>query len=223
MPAPEMPVTALREDRAVSTTRKQHIREAREAQILSAAERVFSRTGLQGATVAEIAELAGVPKPNVHYYFGSKEGLYRAVLEHILHDWLVPAERLSASDHPRDALRAYVRHKMQLALDRPDASRVFANEILHGAPVLGPMLRTELRAMVKAKAKVVQGWIDQGLMAPIDPEHLFFTIWASTQTYADFETQIDAVMGRQAHGPKAAERATRHVETVILRACGLEP
>lgn len=188
---------------------------------MAAAEQVFSRAGLQGATVAEIAELAGVPKPNVHYYFGSKEGLYRAVLEHILHDWLVPAEQLSAADHPRDALRAYVRRKMQLTLERPDASRVFANEILHGAPVLAPLLRTELRAMVKAKALVVQGWIDQGLMAPVDPEHLFFTIWASTQTYADFDAQIVAVMGAEGKGKKAAERAARHVESLILRACGL--
>ena len=188
---------------------------------MAAAEQVFSRAGLQGATVAEIAELAGVPKPNVHYYFGSKEGLYRAVLEHILHDWLVPAEQLSAADHPRDALRAYVRRKMQLTLERPDASRVFANEILHGAPVLAPLLRTELRAMVKAKALVVQGWIDQGLMAPVDPEHLFFTIWASTQTYADFDAQIVAVMGAEGKGTKAAERAARHVESLILRACGL--
>lgn len=201
--------------------RKHQIREAREAQILAAAEQVFARSGLVGATMAEIAEIAGVPKPNVHYYFGSKEGLYRAVLEHTLKDWLVPAERLSEHDHPREALSAYIRQKVQLTFDRPDASRVFANEILHGAPVLRPLLETDLRALVQAKAQVVQSWIDRGLMAEVDPVHLFFTIWASTQTYADFEAQIGAVLGAEAVGPQARDRALRHVESFVLRGCGL--
>ena len=125
---------------------------AREA-LLGAAERVFARAGFNGATTAAIAEAAGVPKANLHYHFGSKHELYHEVLARTLHDWLVPMDSLVAEAEPRTALAAYIRAKMAMSAERPDASRVFANELLHGAPVLGELMRTELRAMVQKKAR----------------------------------------------------------------------
>lgn len=193
-----------------------------EAAILSGAERVFARAGFEGATMAQIAEEAGVPKPNLHYYFGSKLDLYRAVLDRVLHDWLEPTEVIVADAEPRVALEAYVRGKMALAFARPDASRVFANELLHGAPVIGELLRGELRKTVRDKSRIIDGWIAAGKMAPVDSTHLFFTLWASTQTYADFDVQIRAVMGAQSAPAAAQQRATDHVLTIMLRACGLE-
>lgn len=201
--------------------RKGQIRQANEALILGAGERVFARAGFNGATMAEIAELAGLPKANLHYYFGSKEDLYRAVLARTLHDWLVPLDSIVPDAEPRAALESYIRAKMAMSVQRPDASRVFANEMLHGAPVLGELMRTELRTMVKRKTAVIDAWIAAGRMAAVDATHLFFTIWAATQTYADFDTQVRAVLGRETLGPRDHARAADHVVALILRGCGL--
>jgi TetR/AcrR family transcriptional regulator len=193
---------------------------AREAW-LRAAERVFARAGLNGATTAAIADAAGLPKANLHYHFGSKEDLYRAVLSRTLHDWLVPLDDLQPDADPKQALEAYIRAKMAMSASRPDASRVYANELLHGAPVLHGLLRGELREVVRRKAAVIDGWVAAGRMAPVDATHLFFTIWAATQTYADFDVQVRAVLGRQRLSARDHQRAADHVVQLLLRGCGL--
>ena len=197
------------------------IRQTNEALILLGAEKVFARTGFTGATMAAIAEASGLPKANLHYYFGSKDVLYRAVLARILNDWLVPTHGITQDAQPRAALEQYIRAKMRLSAERPDGSKVFANELLHGAPVVKELLATELRQLVLGKAAVVQGWIEAGRMAPVDALHLFFTIWAATQTYADFDVQVSAVLGKDTLEPKDYDRATEHVVALILRGCGL--
>ncbi|MBT9487361.1 MAG: TetR family transcriptional regulator C-terminal domain-containing protein [Rubrivivax sp.] len=200
---------------------KGRIRAANRARILAGAEQVFARAGFGGATMEAIAAAAGLPKANLHYYFGNKPELYREVLAGVLHDWLLPLDGLQPGADPRQALEAYIRAKMALSASRPDASRVFANELLHGAPVLGDLVRGELRAMVRHKAQVLRGWMAEGRMAPVDPEHLFFTIWAATQTYADFDVQVRAVLGRTKLTARDHERATEHVVSLLLRGCGL--
>jgi TetR/AcrR family transcriptional regulator len=204
-----------------ATDPKGPIRQANEAVILAAAERVFARAGFAGATMAEIADVAGLPKANLHYYFGNKHDLYRTVLARTLQEWMVPIDTLTVEADPRTALEAYVRAKMAMSAQRPDASRVFANELLHGAPVLGDLLRNELKRAVRRKAAVIDRWIAEGRMAAVDSTHLFFTIWAATQTYADFDVQVRAVLGKAELGPRERERATEHVVALILRGCGL--
>jgi TetR/AcrR family transcriptional regulator len=147
--------------------------------------------------------------------------LYREVLARILNDWLVPTHGITEDADPRAALEQYIRDKMALSNERPAGSKVFANELLHGAPVIKGLLETDLRRLLREKAAVVQSWIDAGRMAPVDPMHLFFTIWASTQTYADFDEQIMAVLGRTQLTAKDHTRATEHVVSLILRGCGL--
>lgn len=195
---------------------------AQEIAILEAAERVFAGAGFGGATMAAIAAAAGLPKPNLHYYFGSKRALYRAVLERTLGEWLVPMDSIVAGAEPRAALECYIREKMRQSFARPYASRVWANELLHGAPELhGTLVRT-LRPLVRRKAAVIEQWIAEGRMASLDGMQLFFTIWAATQTYADFEVQIRAVLGRARLDRAAQEKATQHVVSLILRGCGLD-
>lgn len=207
-------------NRSTPTSRRQ-TRQVNESAILRAAERVFARAGFEGATMADIADEAGLPKANLHYYFGAKRALYRAVLDAVLHDWLDPLEAITPEADPRTALRHYIELKMALAAERPHASRVFANELLHGAPVVLDLLRTDLRQQVLAKAAVIDGWIAAGRMAPVDSVHLFFTIWAATQTYADFDVQIHAVLGTEPNPATDPPRATAHVTSLILRGCGL--
>lgn len=208
-------------DPAAEDPAKGQIRQANEKLILNAAERVFASAGFGGATMAAIAEEAKLPKANLHYYFGSKRELYRAVLELILQDWLVPTHGITPDADPRQAIEGYIRAKMALAQQRPEASKVFANELLHGAPVVKGLLEKELRELVMAKAAVIKGWIAAGRMASVDPVHLFFTIWAATQTYADFDVQVRAVLGRSEMKKQDHSRATEHVVSLILRGCGL--
>ena len=205
----------------ITDSAKGLIRQTNEALILSAAERVFARAGFGGATMAAIAEASGLPKANLHYYFGSKEVLYREVLSRILNDWLVSTHGITEGADPRTALEQYIRAKMELSAQRPDGSKVFANELLHGAPVVKELLATELRRLVQEKSAVVQAWVDAGRMAPVDGVHLFFTIWAATQTYADFDVQVCAVLGRESLTAQDHARATEHVVSLILRGCGL--
>ena len=215
------PPPAVEPAAAEKAPAKGQIRQANRERIVGAANRVFARAGFNGATTAAIAQAAGLPKANVHYYFGSKEELYREVLARTMHDWLVPLDSLAPDADPRTAIEAYIRAKMAMSAAHPDASRVFANELLHGAPVLGELIRTELRGVVRKRAAIVDGWIAAGKMAPVDSVHLFFTIWAATQTYADFDVQVRGVLGRAKLTPRDHERATEHVVALILRGCGL--
>jgi len=200
---------------------KGQIRQVNEARILAAAERVFAGAGFSGATMAAIAQEADLPKANLHYYFGAKQDLYRAVLAQTLQDWLAPTDVITPEADPKTAIEAYIRAKMALSAQRPHASRVFANELLHGAPVVKTLLATELRDLVLAKAGVIAQWVAQGRMAPVEPVHLFFSIWAATQTYADFEVQVCAVLGRDELTAQDQTRATEHVVSLLLRGCGL--
>jgi TetR/AcrR family transcriptional regulator len=200
---------------------KGQIRQSNEALILAAAERIFAGAGFSGATMAAIAEASGLPKANLHYYFGSKQELYRAVLAGTLNDWLLPTHGITAEADPGTAIEHYIRDKMAMSAKRPHASKVFANELLHGAPVVKALLAGELRQMVLAKAAVIDGWIQAGRMARVDSIHLFFTIWAATQTYADFDVQVCAVLGRTELSAQDHARATEHVVSLILRGCGL--
>ncbi len=198
--------------------RMQRVRDRNQAVLLRAAERVFARAGFAGATVADIAREAGVPKANLHYYYPEKRDLYRAVLDNILALWLGETDGLTTEAEPLAALEAYIRAKMRFSRAYPDASRVFANEILHGAPEIGAYLRRELRQLVASKATVIKVWIKDGRIAPLDPVHLFFALWAVTQTYADFDSQVAAVLGVRKVSVQQHLDATEAVVALFLRA-----
>ena len=202
---------------------RQRSRASIERRILEAAESVFAEAGFNGATTAEIARRAGIPKANLHYYFNTKEELYQQVLTGIVNTWLHTADEITADADPARALSHYIMAKIDLARERPIPSRVFANEVIHGAPHLGTYLSSELRNWVEAKAKVMRGWIAAGKMREVDPKHLLFMIWASTQTYADFASQISAVLGRDQMTPQEYKAVSRQVTDIILKGCGLAP
>ena len=165
--------------------------------ILAAALEVFSNYGFRGSTVDQIAQRANMSKPNLLYYFRRKEDIYVAVLEKILADWLAPFESLDERGEPVDEIARYIAAKMELSRRNPEASRLFANEILNGAPAIGGFLKGPLKALVDEKAAILAKWMMQGRLRKMDPRHLIFAIWAVTQHYADFDPQIRAVLGDQ--------------------------
>lgn len=163
--------------------------------ILDAALEVFSAEGFRGATVDRIAVEAGLSKPNLLYYFPSKEAIHTSLLAQLMDTWLDPLRELDETGDPVEELRAYVRRKLQMSRDYPRESRLFANEIIQGAPHIAEALQTELKTLVDEKTRVVAAWSEAGQLARIDPHHLIFSIWSLTQHYADFDVQVRAVLG----------------------------
>ncbi|MGD9864281.1 MAG: TetR family transcriptional regulator C-terminal domain-containing protein [Pseudodonghicola sp.] len=196
------------EDRAPTRIQKKN-----RAAILDAALDVFSAQGFRGATVDQIAAAAGLSKPNLLYYFPSKEAIHAALLSQLLDTWLDPLRALDAAGEPLEELLAYVRRKLEMSRDFPRESRLFANEIVQGAPRIHAVLSTDLKTLVDDKVAVIEGWIADGKIARVHPYHLLFSIWSLTQHYADFDVQVRAVLG--AEDPFAA--APEFVETLYRR------
>ena len=188
--------------------------------ILDAALEVFSLHGFRGATLDQIAEVAGLSKPNLLYYFPSKEAVHKVLLTGLLNTWLDPLRAMDPKGEPLREILGYVRRKLDLARDYPRESRLFAGEILQGAPRMREAIEGDLRALVTDKARVLIRWMDEGRIARVDPVHLIFSIWALTQHYADFDVQVRAVLG-PGHDPFA--EAGRFRETLFTRLLSLGP
>ncbi|WP_175949723.1 TetR/AcrR family transcriptional regulator [Burkholderia vietnamiensis] len=200
--------------------RKAHIRASNEAHLLACAEAVFAERGLDGASTAMIAERAGLPKANLHYYFPTKLALYRRVLDDLFEDWHRAAGSFEPGDDPVEAIGGYVRAKMDLSRRRPLGSKVWANEIIHGAAHMQDILSERVKPWFETRVKVIEGWIARGLLAPIDASALLYLIWATTQHYADFDAQIRALSGKRAFTQKAFAERTEQVVQLVIRACG---
>ncbi|MEY4983215.1 MAG: hypothetical protein RIR62_1481 [Pseudomonadota bacterium] len=182
--------------------------------ILAAALDVFSAHGFRGATLDQIAEVAGLSKPNLLYYFASKDEIHTSLLTGLLDTWLDPLREMDAAGDPVTEILGYVRRKIELSRDYPRESRLFANEILQGGPRIRAAIEGELKALVEEKSTVLQGWMDQGRIARLPPAHLIFSIWALTQHYADFDMQVRAVLGPD-HDPFA--EAGDYLETLFRK------
>jgi TetR/AcrR family transcriptional regulator len=161
--------------------------------IIDAALEVFSTHGYRGATLDQIAEHAGLSKPNILYYFDGKEAIHVTLLSKLMETWLDPLREMNPDGDPLEEICAYVRRKTQMSREFPRESRLFANEILQGAPRMTPHLESDLKPLFDEKTKIIQGWMDAGKINVIDPRHLIFSIWATTQHYADFEAQVSVL------------------------------
>ena len=203
------------EPRAAKTQRRTRIQQENEERIIEAALDIFSTHGFRGATIDQIAESAGMSKPNLLYYFRTKEAIHRIVIERLLDTWLDPLREMKAEGNPLSEIRSYVRRKLEMARDFPRESRIFANEILQGAPRIMDELTGPLKELVDEKALIIRQWIREGRLAPCDPYHLIFSIWATTQHYADFDSQIRAVLGAERYDEGRFEDAARYLDRLF--------
>ena len=165
--------------------------------IKQAALTVFAEHGLRGATIDKIGEVSGMTKPNILYYYGSKDEIYSDVLNGLLDVWLEPLRQITEHGNPLDEILNYVRRKLKMSQTRPLESKLFATEILHGAPLTNKVLGTSLKELVDAKVELIQSWSDRGAIANVDGYHLLFSIWSMTQHYADFDIQVKAILSHQ--------------------------
>jgi len=182
--------------------------------ILEAALEVFSAQGFRGATLDQIAQAAGLSKPNLLYYFPSKEAIHVELLSGLLDDWLAPLRAMDPAGEPKAEIMAYMHRKLEMSREMPRESRLFANEILQGAPRMSALLGSELKELVDEKAAVIRAWSEAGRIAPVDPHHLIFSIWALTQHYADFDVQVRAVLGP---GRDPLDEAGQFLDTLFER------
>ncbi len=196
-------------------------RRLNETRILAAAEQIFAERGYSAASTAAIAALAGLPKANLHYYFRTKQALYRRVIGNVIAQWMETSDEIRPEADPKTALSAYIAGKIDYSRQHPHASKVFASEVLHGAPTIAERLSGDLKQWFDAKCAVIAGWVAAGKMSAVDPRHLFFVMWAATQTYADFNVQVAALLGQRKLRPVDYADARQLVTAMVLTACGL--
>ncbi|MBC3465981.1 TetR/AcrR family transcriptional regulator [Pseudomonas sp. RW10S2] len=202
---------------------KIEIRRRNIEKILQAAEQVFAEQGYGVTSMGDIAERAQLPRSNLHYYFSTKDELYRAVLQDLLDVWKQDALCFERFEDPRVVLTSYIRAKMGHSRSRPLGSKVWAEEILHGAPLLGDSLDDSLVPWAQLKEAKIRRWVEEGRILPVEPSALLYMIWASTQHYADFGYQVALFNDGEPLSDMAFERAVQTVTSVILRGIGLEP
>jgi TetR/AcrR family transcriptional regulator len=189
------------------------IQQKNQTAIMTAGLEVFSQFGFRGSTLDQVADAAGLSKPNLLYYFPSKDAIYTALLARLLENWLEPLHALDDQGEPVEEILGYAQRKLTMSRDYPRESRLFANEILQGAPRIKDVLAGELRRLVEAKTVVIQGWVADGKIQPVDPYHLVFTIWSLTQHYADFDVQVRAILGSR----DPFEGAAAHLDDMLRR------
>ena len=197
------------------------VRKGNSEQILAVAETIFAERGYRGCTIAAIAKEADLPKANILYYFKTKEALYRAVLNNQLKLWMTHMDAMTIDQHPRDALRSYIRNKIKQSKEHPKASKIFAAEILHGAEYLQEQLNTELKGQFDRTCNVFRGWIAKKWMDPISPEHLMFMLWSSTQGYADYSLQSCIMLDKKELEDDDYDAGVELITRLVLKGCGI--
>lgn len=194
---------------------KTRIQKKNHETILEAALEVFSAEGFRGATLDQIAASAGLSKPNLLYYFPTKEAIYTELLSRLLETWLAPLQSLDAEGAPVDELLSYVDRKLEMSRTYPRESRLFANEIVQGAPRILSQITGPLRDLVDQKAETIAGWVKTGAIVRVDPYHLIFSIWATTQHYADFDAQVRGIL--RPHSDEHFDEASEYLQLLYRR------
>lgn len=197
------------------------IRERKQSIILKAAGEEFASNGYEGTKIVDIANKINVPKANIFYYFPNKEKLYNSVLESFIQPLLLATKPFDEYDDPATALTDYIKLKIEISQQHPFASKVFASEMLRGAPHLSEQIIEQLTQQTQSASAKLQSWVDQGLMDNINPLHLLFSLWASTQTYADFNWQIKLHLNTEELTDSDYQQATQTLTQIILKGCGI--
>lgn len=199
-----------------------NIRQKNKAIIFNAAKKEFVTYGFKGASIKRIAERAGIARANIHYYFKDKTDLYQQLLSNIIAVWNTDYDTLNADQTPKVALSAYIRAKVMHSKEDPDSSRIFASELIHGAPVLNDYLNTDFKTWLQSKVVVIEAWIEQGLLDQVNPHHLLFMIWSTTQHYADFNVQVLAALDKTSMNDEDYEAVVASLTQIILKGCGIK-
>jgi len=197
------------------------IRQKNKALIFNAAKKEFVTYGFEGASIKRIAEQANIARSNIHYYFQDKTDLYQQLLSNIIQVWNTDYDTLNVEHDPKEALSAYIRAKVMYSKNDPDSSKIFASELIHGAPILKDYLNSDFKIWIDSKVVVINTWIEKGLIDTVNPYHLLFLIWSSTQHYADFNMQVLAGLSKEKMNDDDFEEVVASLTQIILKGCGI--
>lgn len=194
----------------------------KEDQILRATAKLLVTHGFQGTRMEDIAQAADIPRPNLYYYFPSRNHIYRRIISDLRVEWTRAMEQIRPDKEPAEAVRGYIQAKIEYSRKHPAASRIFADEVIRGSSILTEAENEEIRKLTDEKCAVLERWMDQGKMARVDARHFFFLVWGATQYYADFEQQIKNVLGIKRLTRAHFDMATDTITAIILKGCSLE-
>ncbi len=197
-------------------------RDRKEVQILRATEKLVATRGFYGTRMDDIARVAKLPRPNLYYYFPSKRAIYRRILTELQAGWIEAFEEITTDREPREAIGDYVRAKIEYSRRHPVPSKIFAMEVIRGSEMLTEEQNDQIRALTEEKCAVVEHWINEGKMDPVDPRHFFFLLWGATQYYAEFEQQIRNILGVKRLTAAQFETGVATVTQIVLKGCGLD-
>jgi AcrR family transcriptional regulator len=152
------------------------------ANIIEVATHEFSEKGLSGARIDEIAERTRTSKRMIYYYFESKEGLYRAVLEAAYRRIRTIEATLDLeSKPPLEALAQHVRFTFDYQLGNQDFIRLVMVENIHKGEHIAQLSRTQQETMgaIESLRSIVERGIKAGVMRKdLDPIDLHMSISA---------------------------------------------
>lgn len=122
---------------------------------------------------------------------------------------------------PDAVLSRYIRNKLNFSFDQPELSRIFTSEVLGGGHYLHKYW-PQATANITGKENLIQGWIAQQKIRPLDARLFIMHIWAVTQYYADFAVQVKHMYGDFEGDNAAREHIIAEVTTLILNGCKKE-
>lgn len=198
------------------------IRQKNQDLIIEVASEQFATQGYAATKMIDIATAADMPKANVFYYFSSKDKLYYAVLQTVTQPLLEASRPIEQLSDPVEALSQYIEAKLRISQDHPHASKVFANEVMSGAKALPQDIGDELSKQARMMMDKFSTWSQLGFMDDVPPHHLMFTIWAATQTYADFGWQICNVMRKDQLDNQDYRQAAEFLTQLVIKGCGVK-
>jgi len=213
--------------RARKAATREYDADASRADILAMATREFSEKGLSGARVDSIAARTKINKRMIYYYFGSKEGLYRAVLErsygHIrMSESAVELDALG----PEEALRQLVRHTFDYHNMHPDFVRLVMNENIHQAAHIGELasIKTRNRAVIKTLRTLLDRGVAAGVFrSDIEPVELHMSISALCFYNVSNRYTFSKIFERDMTSATAVAERREVVVDMIMRWCAAEP
>src|SRR6188472_1561954 len=165
--------------------------------ILDAARAEFAQRGFPGARLQDIAERAGLTHPTLLYHFGSKEGLYAAVIEQAMLDWAAVTSR-AVSDAPVgfDRVEALVSAAMEFFATHHDFVVIWRREAIEGGARLEIAMTQQMRPFLNRAVGFLEREIEAGRLREHDPAELMQTVYGAVSTYfsdAGFRAALSGV------------------------------
>ncbi len=188
------------------------------------AEDIFAQKGFAGARVNDIAAKARVNKRMLYHYFGSKEGLYEAVLRVNLEKVYSIEDKLSSLNSVMERITGAIRQYFYFLAENPNFVRIMEWEFLQGSEHLSKLFSRYDIYNLPEVAGVLKEGINEGIFhADIDSRHLMLSINAMCFMYFNRAGALGAVWEGDMLSPEMLEERLRHILQVVFRAILKEP